>query len=339
MSRFVIPNRIFDPAAECMPRSDRAGLQATHLRRAVEQAQKLPFYRRKFAAKNISPDAIRTIDDIRRLPFTTRKDLLGGYPFGFFAVPRRELARIHAAGEPEERLLFVGYTRNDLKLWSTLCARILVSGGLTSDQLVQVSFCYGPLTEGFGLHGGIERVGAAVLPASGGDSLRQLLLLKDAQADMLVCNPSCALDLAETIARTGTRRSELALRFLHLGGERLTPEVRGALEEQLGVQVFNNYGPPEVLGPGVAGECAGRCGMHIQEDHFCAECIDPETLEPVSDGEVGELVLTSLTREACPVIRYRTGDPVRISREVCACGRTTLRICRELPDTAEDNIP
>ena len=338
MSRFVIPNRIFDPAAECMPRSDRAGLQATHLRRAVEQAHKVPFYRRKFAAKNITPDAIKTIDDIRRLPFTTRKDLADAYPFGFFAVPRRELARMHTAEGADNQPLFVGYTRNDLKLWSMLCARILVSGGLTSDQLVQVSFCYGPLTEGFGLHGGIERVGAAVLPASGGDSLRQLRLLKDAQADTLVCNPSCALDLAETIARTGTRRSELALRLLHLGGERLTPEVRGSLEEQLGVLVFNNYGPPEVLGPGVAGECAARCGMHIQEDHFCVECIHPETLEPVAEGEVGELVLTSLTREACPVIRYRTGDLVRLSREVCACGRTTLRMCREIPEAAAASL-
>ena len=164
MSRFLISNRIFDPAAECMPRSDRAGLQATHLRRAVEQAHNVPFYRRKFATKNITPDAIKTIDDIRRLPFTTRKDLADAYPFGFFAVPRRELARMHTAEGPEGQLLFVGYTKNDLKLWSMLCARILVSGGLTADQLVQVSFCYGPLTEGFGLHGGIERVGAAVLP-------------------------------------------------------------------------------------------------------------------------------------------------------------------------------
>ena len=245
---------------------------------------------------------------------------------------------MHTAEGAENQPLFVGYTRNDLKLWSMLCARILVSGGLTSDQLVQVSFCYGPLTEGFGLHGGSERVGAAVLPASGGDSLRQLRLLKDAQADTLVCNPSCALDLAETIARTGTRRSELALRLLHLGGERLTPEVRGSLEEQLGVLVFNNYGPPEVLGPGVAGECAARCGMHIQEDHFCVECIHPETLEPVAEGEVGELVLTSLTREACPVIRYRTGDLVRLSREVCACGRTTLRMCREIPEAAAASL-
>ncbi len=326
MSQFVIPNRIFDPAAECMPCADRAGLQATHLRRTVEQAQKIPFYRRKFAEKNISPDSIRTVADLQRLPLTTKQDLREYYPFGFFAVPQAQLARIHASSGTTGKPTFVGYTPNDLKLWANLCARFLVAGGLTSDQLVQVSFGYGLFTGGFGLHGGIERVGAAVLPASSGNTQRQILLLRDAGINTLICTPSYALNLAETIQAMGIRRGELALRFAHFGGEPWTEEMRRTIEEELGIHAFNNYGLSEIIGPGVAGECAARTGMHIQEDHFLVECLNPETLEPVADGEEGELVITSLTKEACPIIRYRTRDLARLYRDSCPCGRTTMRM-------------
>ena len=326
MSEFVIPNRIFDPASECMRRSDRTGLQATHLRRTVEQAQKIAFYRRKFAEKNITPDQIRTVDDLKRLPFTTKQDLREYYPFGFFAVPRGELARVHASSGTTGKPTFVGYTKNDLKLWANLCARFLVAGGLTSDQLVQVSFGYGLFTGGVGLHGGIERVGAAVLPASSGNTQRQIMLLKDAQINTLICTPSYALNLAETIRSMGIRNEELALRFAHFGGEPWTEEMRRTVESELGIFAFNNYGLSEIIGPGVAGECAARTGMHIQEDHFLVECLNPKTLEPVAEGEEGELVITSLTKEACPIIRYRTRDLARLYRDECPCGRTTMRM-------------
>ena len=328
MSQFVIPNRIFDPAAECMPRADRIKLQATHLRRTIEQAQKIPFYRRKFAEKNISPDSVKTVADLKRLPFTTKQDLRDAYPFGFFAVPRGELARIHASSGTTGKPTFVGYTKKDMKLWADLCARFLVAGGLTSDQLVQVSFGYGLFTGGFGLHGGIERVGAAVLPASSGNTQRQIMLLKDAGINTLICTPSYALNLAETIQGQGLKKGDLALRFAHFGGEPWTEEMRCAIEEELGIHAFNNYGLSEIIGPGVAIECCCQKGMHIFEDHFYPEIINPETGEVLPDGEFGELVLTTLSKYAMPMIRYRTRDLTRIVAEPCECGRTIRRIER-----------
>ena len=249
MSQFVIPNRIFDPAAECMPRADRIKLQATHLRRTIEQAQKIPFYRRKFAEKNISPDSVKTVADLKRLPFTTKQDLRDAYPFGFFAVPRGELARIHASSGTTGKPTFVGYTKKDMKLWADLCARFLVAGGLTSDQLVQVSFGYGLFTGGFGLHGGIERVGAAVLPASSGNTQRQIMLLKDAKINTLICTPSYALNLAETIQGQGLKKGDLALRFAHFGGEPWTEEMRCAIEEELGIHASTTTASPKSSAP------------------------------------------------------------------------------------------
>lgn len=327
MSEFVVPNRIFDPTAECMARDERVKLQAAGLRRTVERAGKIPFYSRKFEELKITPESIRSVDDLRRLPFTTKQDLRDAYPFGFFAVPRAELARIHASSGTTGKPTFVGYTRNDLNLWADLCARFLVAGGLTPDQLVQVSFGYGLFTGGFGLHAGIERVGAAVLPASSGNTQRQILLLEDAGINTLICTPSYALNLAETITAMG-KKNKLALRYAHLGGEPWTEEMRAGIEEELGIRAFNNYGLSEIIGPGVSGECAARRGMHIQEDQFLVECLNPETLEPVAEGEQGELVITSLNKEACPIIRYRTRDLARIESGPCPCGRTTRRMSR-----------
>ena len=327
MSEFVVPNRIYDPEAECMPRDERRKLQAAGLRRTVEQAGKIPFYRSRFEELKVTPESIQSVDDLKRLPFTTKQDLRNAYPFGFFAVPRAELARIHASSGTTGKPTFVGYTRRDLDLWSRLCARFLVAGGLTPDQLVQVSFGYGLFTGGFGLHAGIERVGAAVLPASSGNTQRQILLLEDAGINTLICTPSYALNLAETITAMG-KKGKLALRYAHLGGEPWTEEMRAGIEEELGIRAFNNYGLSEIIGPGVSGECAARCGMHIQEDQFIVECLDPKTLEPVAEGEQGELVITSLNKEACPIIRYRTRDLARLDRGKCACGRTTMRMSR-----------
>ncbi len=328
MSSFVIPNRIFDPAAEKMPRADLQKLQASHLCRTIRQAAQIPFYRRKFTEKGITPDSIRSVDDLKRLPFTTKQDLRDAYPFGFFAVPRAELARIHASSGTTGKPTFVGYTKGDLKNWADLCARFLVAGGVTSDQLVQVSFGYGLFTGGFGLHGGLERVGAAVIPASSGNTARQVMLLKDAEVDTLIATPSYALNLAEAILASGIKKGELKLRYAHLGSEPWTEEMRRTIERELGILAFNNYGLSEIIGPGVSGECACREGMHIQEDHFMVECINPETLEPVAEGEEGELVITSLTKEACPIIRYRTRDLASLNTAPCACGRTTIRMSR-----------
>ena len=328
MNPFLIENRIFDPAAECMDPAERRGLQLERLRNAVRHAGNIPFYRQKFKEAGITPESIRSLDDLRRLPFTTKQDLRDHYPFGFFAVPRSELVRIHASSGTTGKPTFVGYTRNDLKLWSELCARFLVGGGLTPDQVAQVSFGYGLFTGGFGLHYGIERVGAAVIPASSGNTQRQVLLLKDAKVNTLICTPSYALNLIDVLQDQGLKPGDLALRYAHFGGEQWTEDMRKAIEEALGIRAFNNYGLSEIIGPGVSGECAARTGMHIQEDHFIVECVNPQTLEPVAPGEEGELVITALTKEACPIIRYRTRDLARLLEGDCPCGRTTRRMSR-----------
>jgi phenylacetate-CoA ligase len=328
MKPFVIENRIFDPDAECMERTTRTRLQLARLRDAVSRAGAIGFYRRKFAEAGVTPDSIRTMDDLARLPFTTKQDLRDHYPFGFFAVPRSELARVHASSGTTGKPTFVGYTSNDLKLWAELCARFLVAGGLTPDQMAQVSFGYGLFTGGFGLHYGIERVGAAIIPASSGNTNRQIMLIKDAEVNTLICTPSYALNLAEVIEESGLKPGDLALRYAHLGGEQWTEDMRLKIEDELHIRAFNNYGLSEIIGPGVSGECAARTGMHIQEDHFIVECVDPVTLAPVPEGEEGELVITALTKEACPILRYRTRDLARLFRDPCPCGRTTIRMSR-----------
>ncbi len=328
MNQFVIENRIFDPGTECMDKSERRQLQLTRLRESVRRASVIPFYREKFAERGIVPESIGSLDDLKNLPFTTKQDLRDYYPFGFFAVPRSQLARMHASSGTTGKPTFVGYTANDLKLWSELCARFLVGGGLTPDQVAQVSFGYGLFTGGFGLHYGIERVGAAVIPASSGNTQRQLLLLKDAEVNTLICTPSYALNLVDALAEQGLKPADLALRYAHFGGEQWTEAMRERIEDALKIRAFNNYGLSEIIGPGVSGECAARSGMHIQEDHFIVECVNPQTLEPVEPGEEGELVITALTKEACPIIRYRTRDLARLLPGDCPCGRTTMRMSR-----------
>ncbi len=328
MSEFVIPNKIYQPEWECMERSELESLQLKRLKDAVKRASVLDFYKKKFAELKIDSDSINSLDDLKKLPFTTKADLREYYPFGFFAVPRSELARIHASSGTTGKPTFVGYTKKDLDTWSTLCARFLVAGGLTSDQIAQVSFGYGLFTGGFGLHYGIEKVGAAIIPASSGNTQKQIMLLQDAKVDTVICTPSYALNIAEVIKEKGLKKSDLAWKFAHFGGEQWTEEMRERIEDALGIKAFNNYGLSEIIGPGVSGECAARKGMHIQEDHFIVECVNPETLEPVGEGEEGELVITALTKEACPIIRYRTRDLARLYYDKCPCGRTTRRMSR-----------
>ncbi|MBR1966129.1 MAG: phenylacetate--CoA ligase [Lentisphaeria bacterium] len=329
MAELIIPNRIYQPEFECMDRAERRALQLKRLKESIERASVLDFYKKKFKELGITADKINSLDDLRRLPITTKQDLRDYYPFGFFAVDRSKLVRIHASSGTTGKPTFVGYTKNDLDLWSTCCARFLVAGGLTPDQVTQIAFGYGLFTGGFGLHYGIEKVGAAIIPASSGNTQRQIMLLKDAKVDTVICTPSYALNIAEVIKAQGLKKGDLAWKFAHFGGEQWTEEMRLKIEDALGIYAFNNYGLSEIIGPGVSGECAARTGMHIQEDHFLVECLNPETLEPVAEGEEGELVITALSKEACPIIRYRTRDLSKLFwSEPCPCGRTTMRMSR-----------
>jgi phenylacetate-CoA ligase len=327
VTKLAVENRIFDPA-ELLPREELRALQGRRLAESVGRAQAVPFYREALAQAGVTPDRIRSVDDVRRLPYTVKEDLRRNYPLGLLAVPRAEIARVHGSSGTTGRPTFVAYTRRDLETWSGLVARFLVAGGLRSEHLVHVAFGYGLFTGGFGLHYGIERVGAGVVPAAGGNTPRQVLLIRDLGAEVLVCTPSYALHIAEVAKAEGLGPGKLPLRFGHFGGEPWTEEMRAEIERGLGILAFNNYGLSEVIGPGVAGECGARAGMHVQEDHFVVECVDPETLEPVPDGETGELVFTTLTKEALPVLRYRTRDLAALDRSPCPCGRTGVRMSR-----------
>lgn len=327
MSRPVIENRIWQPE-ECLAQPALKILQLQRLRETVARVAQVPFYRDIFRQHNITPDSMRSLDDIRRLPFTTKADLRAHYPLGFLAVPREQVARYHGSSGTTGKPTFVAYTRRDLQMWSDLCARFLVGGGLRPEHTAQVSFGYGLFTGGFGLHYGIERVGAAVIPASSGNSDKQLMLLEDLGSEVLICTPSYALKLMEVVQERNIQHARLKLRFAHLGGEPWTEDMRQRIETGLGILCFNNYGLSEVLGPGVSGECAWRQGMHIAEDHFLVETINPDTLEPVPEGASGELVFTALTKEAFPLLRYRTRDLAAITRTPCPCGRTGCRMGR-----------
>jgi phenylacetate-CoA ligase len=324
---FPFENRFWDPA-ETLPREELRSLQGRRLAETVRRAGRVPFYREALARAGVDAESIRSPDDVRRLPFTVKDDLRRHYPLGLLAVPRAEVARVHGSSGTTGRPTFVAYTRKDLDTWSGLVARFLVAGGLRPEHMVHIAFGYGLFTGGFGLHYGIEKVGAGIVPASGGNTPRQVMLIRDLGAEVLICTPSYALHIGEVAAAEGIGPGGLPLRYGHFGGEPWTEEMRLAIERSLGILAFNNYGLSEVIGPGVSGECGARDGMHVQEDHFIAECLDPETLEPVPDGEIGELVITSLTKEALPVLRYRTRDLAALDRRPCPCGRTGVRMGR-----------
>jgi phenylacetate-CoA ligase len=327
MAAFPFENRVWDER-ETLSRDALAALQVERLRDLVDRAARVPFYREYFALHDVSRRSIRAPDDVRRLPFTTKDDLRRHHPLGFLAVPRRDLARIHGSSGTTGKPTFVAYTAEDVRTWAELCARFLVAGGLRPEHTCQIAFGYGLFTGGFGLHYGIERVGAAIIPAASGNTRRQIDIIRDLDPEVLICTPSYALTIADTARELGIDPRSLSLRFGHFGGEPWTEDMRREIEEQLDILAFNNYGLSEVIGPGVSGECAARTGMHLQEDHFLVECLNPETLEPVPEGEPGELVITTLTRQAMPMIRYRTRDIARLWREPCACGRTTARMSR-----------
>ncbi len=320
-------NRIWDPA-ETLPASELRPLQSRRLAETLERVARVPFYREALAAAKVDPAAVRSPDDVRRLPFTVKDDLRRTYPLGLCAVPRAEVARVHGSSGTTGKSTFVAYTRKDLDTWAGLCARFLTAGGLRPEHTVHIAFGFGLFTGGFGLFGGIEKVGSAIVPLGGGNTPKQIELIQDLQADALVCTPSYALHIAEVFEAKGFTPDRISLKFGHFGAEPWTEEMRLEIERSLGILAFNNYGLSEVMGPGVSGECWARTGMHVNEDHFLVECIHPETLEPVPDGTLGELVFTSLTKEALPILRYRTRDLAILDRSPCPCGRTGVRMSR-----------
>ena len=326
MKKYVPENRILDKE-ETLPREELRALQLTRLRKIVDYAKThVPFFEKKLAG--INGQDIKSVDEITGLPFTTKQDLRGGYPYGFMAIPKNEIARIHGSSGTTGQMTFVPYSKNDLRNWTQLVSRFLVAGGLMPGHLVQISFGYGLFTGGFGLHYGIENVGAAVVPAASGNTERQMAILKDLRPDALVCTPSYALTLCEALKSRGISPEDLNLKFGFFGGEPWTDEMRNRIEAEMGIFATDNYGLSEVIGPGASGECAVRQGMHFSEDHFLVECLDPETLEPVEEGKKGELVITTLTKEGMPVIRYRTRDIASLNHSPCPCGRTGVRMSR-----------
>ncbi len=314
---------------ETIPPRDMERLQVERLRSGVERVSKtVPFYREKLSEAGVTADSIRSLDDLARLPFTTKSDLRDHYPFGLLAAPMKEVVRLHASSGTTGKPTVVAYTRNDLNLWSELMARTFAAAGVTEDDVVHNAYGYGLFTGGLGFHYGAERLGATVIPVSGGNTKRQLMLMRDFGSTVLCCTPSYSLLIAEVAEEDGVDLKSLPLKVGIFGAEPWSERMREEIESRLGLVALNVYGLSEVIGPGVSVECTEKQGMHIFEDHFIPEIIDPSTGERLPDGEMGELVFTCVTKEALPLLRYRTRDRTRLIREKCACGRTTVRMER-----------
>ena len=324
----------WQPEFECMAREDLEQLQLERLQATLYRVgTHVPFYRRQLREAKIDYEAITSLASLRSLPITTKEDLHDNYPYGLFAVPLRDVVRIHSSSGTTGMSTVVGYTKNDIKNWSNLVARIFRSAGVTPEDVVQIAYDYGIYTGGLGLHYGAERLGASVIPIASGNIKRQIRIMKDFKTTALVCTPSHALKIAEVMMEMGVNPSGLSLRYGLFGAEPWSEAMRRDIQERLGILATDNYGLAEVMGPGVAGECRECNGLHINEDHFLVELLDPVTLEPVGAGEVGELFITTLTKEAFPVIRYRTRDLARFLPEPCPCGRTLTRMSRILGRT------
>jgi len=314
-----------------MPREDLEQLQLERLQATLYRlGTHVPFYRRKLREAKIDYEAITSLAALRRLPFTMKEDLHANYPYGLFAVPLRDVVRIHSTSGNSGMTTVVGYTRNDIKNWSDLVARILCGAGVTAEDVVQIAYDYGIFTGGLGLHYGAERLGASVIPISSGNIKRQIRIMRDFKTTTLVCTPSHALKIADVMMDMGLNSSEFSLKYGVFGAEPWSETMRREIRERLGITATDNYGLAEIMGPGVAGECLECNGLHINEDHFLVEILDTTTLEPVAEGEIGELVITTLTKEAFPVIRYRTRDLARFLPGICPCGRTLTRMSRIL---------
>lgn len=314
---------------ESAPRSEIEALQLDRLKQMVRRVcEKVPFYRELLKKHGVCPDDIQTLDDLKRLPFTTKQDLRDTYPYGLFAVGQEELARVHASSGTTGRQTVVGYTKQDLDNWGIMTARALVAAGATKADFVHVSYGYGLFTGGFGLHAGADTLGCTVIPVSTGNTARQIKILQEFGSNILGCTPSYAMYIGETVREMGIDPKSLPLRAGIFGAEPWTEQMRARIEELLDIKAYDIYGLSEVLGPGVSYECAEQSGMHVNEDHFIVEIIDPDTGEVLPYGSEGELVFTCITKEALPLIRYRTRDIASLSIEPCSCGRTFVKMSK-----------
>ena len=322
---------IYNPEMECMSREDMTKLQNERLAATVKRCyEKVPFYKRKMDERGIKPEDIKSIKDITKLPFTTKYDLRDEYPFGLQAVPMSEIRRIHASSGTTGKPVVGTYTQADLDMWAECCARVFAVGDVGPGDVVQVSYGYGLFTGGLGAHDGAAKLGAVQLPTSAGNSEKQIMMMQDMGTAAICCTPSYALHLAEIVEKNKVDVSKLKLRVGFFGAEPWTWGIRRELEAKLKIKAIDIYGLTEMCGPGVGGECQYQDGTHIWEDFFLPEIVNPETLEPVAPGEVGELVITSLCKEAMPILRYRTRDLSSLNYEPCKCGRTAVRLGKVL---------
>ena len=318
---------IWNEKMECASRDEMKAVQTKGLKETVERIYHgVPSYRQKMQEANLVPGDIRSIDDLSKLPFTIKNDLRDNYPFGMFTVPMSEIVRIHASSGTTGKPTVVGYTRKDLNSWSEVVTRSLCMAGVHREDIVQVAYGYGLFTGGLGLHYGCENLGASVIPISGGNTEKQLQLMQDFGTSVIACTPSYSLFLAEEMEAAGIKKEDLKLRVGIFGAEPWTENMRREIESKLGIKAIDIYGLSEIIGPGVSCECEHQVGMHINEDHFVPEIIDPVSLQPLPAGEIGELVFTTITKEGIPLIRYRTRDLTRLNYEKCACGRTLVRM-------------
>jgi len=320
---------IWNKEYETMPDSERRKLQFERLSHILNYVyERVPFYQRTFQQAGVKPSDFKKISDISKFPTVTKIDLRDNYPFGLFAQPLSRIQRLHASSGTTGKPIVAGYTKNDIETWAEVMARTLTCGLCTSEDVVQNAYGYGLFTGGMGIHYGAEKIGATVIPISGGNTKRQVMLMQDFGSTILTCTPSYALNIAEVGESEGIDMRKLKLKCGLFGAEPWTNEMRMSIEERLGIPAIDIYGLTEVIGPGVSSECQEKNGLHIFDGHFYPEIIDPETLQPLPEGEMGELVFTTMTKEAFPVIRYRTRDITRLIKELCPCGRTHVRMER-----------
>ena len=326
--------KYYQKEMECMPEAELKKLQgerlAANFRHVYENVE---YYRNRCKAVGVTPDDIKGIEDLDKIPFTCKDDLRATYPYGLFAVPMKDVVRVHASSGTTGKQIVVGYTAGDLEIWNDCCARQLVAIGAGADDFVQNSYGYGMFTGGFGIHGGATKLGAAVIPVSSGNTTRQITFMRDFGSTVLCCTPSYAAYLGETLKEMGLSPSDIKLKAGIFGAEPWTEEMRADIEKALGIKAYDIYGLTEVMGPGVAFECFEQKGMHVNEDHFIIETIDPETGKRLPDGEKGELVFTAITKQAFPLMRFRTKDIGVLNRKRCACGRTFVRMSKPMGRT------
>ena len=319
--------KYWNKSMECATVDEIKSLQSFRLSQTVRKVyENVPYYRARMEKSGVTPDDIRTVEDLHKLPFTIKQDLRDTYPYGMFAVPMDEVVRLHASSGTTGKQIVVGYTRNDLEIWSECCARALTAAGATNKDFMHISYGYGLFTGGLGLHGGAEKVGMTVIPVSVGNTKRQINILKDFGSTYMCCTPSYALFLVETMKEMGISKDEIKLKGGLFGAEPWTEEMRQQIQAGLGCKAYDIYGLTEIIGPGVSFECEEQTGMHINEDNFIAETIDPDTGEVLPEGSQGEIVFTCITKEAFPLLRYRTRDIGILTREKCSCGRTLIKM-------------